>query len=114
MRPRPDFFIAGALKCGTTSLWNYLRAHPAVFMPANKEPNYFCSDLPADLRVGTLAEYEALFSTAPPHALTGEASVFYLYSKVAIGQIMAHNANAKIIVMLRDPIEAARSMHAFQ
>jgi hypothetical protein len=113
VRPTPDFVIAGAPKCGTTSLWNYLRAHPAVFMPANKEPNYFCSDLPAE-RVGTLADYDALFSTAPPHALTGEASVFYLYSKVAIGQIMARNANAKIIVMLRNPIEATRSMHAFR
>jgi hypothetical protein len=114
VKPWPDFFIAGAPKCGTTSLFNYLRAHPAVFMPANKEPNYFCSDLPADLRVGTLAEYEALFSPAPPHSLTGEASVFYLYSSVAIGQIMAHNVNAKIIVLLRNPIEAARSMHAFR
>jgi hypothetical protein len=113
VRPRLDFFIAGAPKCGTTSLWIYLRAHPGVFMPANKEPNYFCSDLPAE-RVGTLAEYEALFATAPPHALTGEASVFYLYSKLAIGQIMAHNANAKIIVMLRNPVEATRSMHAFR
>lgn len=111
---RPHFFIAGAPKCGTTSLWNYLRAHPAVFMPANKEPNYFGSDLPEDIRVGTLAEYEALFSTAPPHALTGEASVFYLYSKVAISQIMAYNVNAKIIVMLRNPVEAVRSMHAFR
>jgi len=113
MRPRPDFFIAGAPKCGTTSLFNYLRAHPAVFMPGNKEPNYFCSDLYTPwAEVGTLAEYEALFATAPPHALTGEASVFYLHSKVAIGQIMARNADAKIIVMLRNPIEAARSMHA--
>ena len=84
VRLTPDFVIAGAPKCGTTSLWNYLRAHPAVFMAANKEPNYFCSDLPAE-RVASLAEYEALFSTAPPHALTGEASVFYLYSEVAIG-----------------------------
>jgi hypothetical protein len=83
-------------------------------MPANKEPNYFGSDLPADLCVGTLEEYEALFSSAPAHALTGEASVFYLYSKVAIGQIMAHNVNAKIIVMLRNQIEAVRSMHAFR
>jgi hypothetical protein len=61
--PQPDFFIAGALKCGTTSLFSYLRAHPAVFMPANKEPNYFCGDLVAQwpdgapFRVGTLAEY---------------------------------------------------------
>lgn len=116
MRPRPDFFIVGAPKCGTTSLFNYLRAHPAVFMPENKEPNYFCSDLPTPWpgHVSTLGEYQALFSTAPAHLLTGESSVFYLYSKVAIGQIMAHNANAKVIAMLRNPIEAARSMHAYR
>lgn len=116
VRPRPDFVIAGAPKCGTTSLWNYLRAHPAVFMPENKEPNYFCSDLPTPWpgHVSTLAEYEALFSNVPPDAVTGEASVFYLYSKVAIGRMMAHNVNAKIILMLRNPIEAVRSMHAYR
>ena len=114
MSPKPDFFIVGAPKCGTTALFNYLAAHPSVFMPDNKEPNYFCTDLTRYGHVATLTEYEALFSPAPPHALTGEASALYLYSKVAIVQIMAHNANAKIIVMLRNPIEAARSMHAFQ
>ena len=115
MSRKPDFFIVGAARCGTTALFRYLAAHPAVFMPELKEPNYFCTDVQwhGDY-VATLTEYEALFSTAPPHALTGEASVFYLYSKVAIGQIMAHNANAKIIVMLRNPVEAARSMHAYQ
>jgi len=82
-------------------------------MPENKEPNYFGSDLPADMRVGTFAEYQGLFSIAPPQVPTGEGSVFYLYSKVAIGQIMAHNAEAKIIVMLRNPVEAVRSLHAF-
>ena len=114
MSPRPDFFIVGAAKCGTTALFRYLAAHPAVFMPESKEPEYFCTDLPRDGHVATLAEYEALFATAQPNALTGEASVMYLYSKVAIGQIMAHNADAKIIAILRNPIEAARSMHAFQ
>ena len=114
MSPQPDFFIVGAAKCGTTALFHYLAAHPAVFMPERKEPNYFCTDLRTYGHVATLTEYEALFSSAPPHALTGEASVLYLYSKVAIGQVMAHNANAKIIVMLRNPIEAARSMHAFR
>jgi hypothetical protein len=111
---KPDFFIVGAAKCGTTALYSYLAAHPAVYMPECKEPNYFCTDLPRYGHVATLSEYEALFSSAQPHALTGEASVLYLYSKVAIGQLMAHNANAKIIVMLRNPIEAARSMHALQ
>jgi hypothetical protein len=113
MSRRPDFFIVGAAKCGTTALFRYLAAHPAVFMPECKEPNYFCPDLRTYGYVTTLAEYEALFSSAQPHALTGEASVNYLYSKVAIGRVLAHNANARIIVMLRNPIEAARSMHAY-
>ena len=113
MSPKPDFFIVGAARCGTTALFNYLAAHPAVFLPERKEPTYFCTDLRTYGEVATLAEYEALFSPAPPHALTGEASVLYLYSKVAIGQIMARNVNAKIIAMLRNPIEAAHSMHAF-
>ena len=114
MSRKPDFFIVGAPKCGTTALFRYLAAHPAVFVPELKEPNYFCTDVPWYDHIATLAEYEALFSTAQPHALTGEASVWYLYSKVAIGKVMAYNANAKIIVMLRNPIEAARSMHAYQ
>jgi hypothetical protein len=114
MSRRPDFFIVGAPKCGTTALFRYLAAHPAVFIPELKEPNYFCADVLRFGHVTTLTQYEALFSPAPPHVLTGEASVMYLYSKVAAGLIMAHNDNAKIIVMLRDPIEAARSMHAFQ
>lgn len=113
MSPKPDFFIVGAARCGTTALFNYLAAHPAVFFPERKEPNYFCTDLRTYGEVATLTEYEALFSPAPPQALTGDASVLYLYSKVAIGQIMAHNVNAKIIAMLRNPIEAAHSMHAF-
>jgi len=107
MSPKPDFFIVGAARCGTTALFNYLAAHPAVFLPERKEPGYFCTDLRTYGEVATLTEYEALFSPALPHALTGEASVLYLYSKVAIGQIMAHNVNAKIIAMLRNPIEAA-------
>jgi len=115
MNPRPDFFIVGAPKCGTTALFRYLGAHPGVFTPERKEPHYFCPDLGQwGGTVASLAEYEALFSSAQPHELTGEASVFYLYSSVAIANIMAHNGAAKIIVMLRNPVEAARSMHAYQ
>lgn len=49
-----DFFIVGAAKCGTTGLYRYLAAHPAVFMPENKEPNFFCSDIRTFGAVGTL------------------------------------------------------------
>jgi hypothetical protein len=113
MSPRPEFFIVGAAKSGTTALYHYLAAHPGVFLPERKEPTYFCTDLRMPGDVATPAEYQALFTSAPPQALAGEASVLYLYSKVAIAQIMAHNPAAKIIVMLRNPVEAARSMHAF-
>ena len=47
MTRRPDFFIVGAAKSGTTSMHDYLRQHPAVFMPAIKELNYFGSDRPS-------------------------------------------------------------------
>ncbi|HEX4388611.1 MAG TPA: sulfotransferase [Steroidobacteraceae bacterium] len=114
MSPKPDFFIVGAPKCGTTALFRYVTAHPAVFTPESKEPNYFCTDLPRYGHVATLADYEALFSGARGGALTGEASVLYLYSQVAVAHIVAHNAAAKMIAILRDPVEAARSMHAFQ
>ena len=42
---KPDFFIVGAPKCGTTSLYYYLRQHPQIFMPDYKEPHYFGKDL---------------------------------------------------------------------
>ena len=45
MTNRPDLFIAGAPKCGSAALFAYLARHPRVFMPAIKEPNFFCTDL---------------------------------------------------------------------
>ena len=105
-----DFFIAGAPKCGTTALFDYLAAHPDVYIPPCKEPNYFCSDLKIP-GVSTSGDYQALFAQAPPRALTGDASAMYLYSEVAIGQIMAHNPAAKIIVMVRHPVTAALSLY---
>ena len=105
-----DFFIAGSPKCGTTALFEYLAAHPSVFMPPCKEPNFFCADIDTGSR-SSLSAYRTLFAAAPPHTLTGEASALYLYSEVAIPSIMAHNPSAKIIVMLRHPVEAARSLY---
>ncbi len=112
MTEGPDFFIAGAMKCGTTALFTYLSHHPSVFMPPIKEPNFFCADLKMKSGVNTPAEYQALFASAPAKALTGEASSVYLYSKVAIERVMAHNPNAKVIVILRYPVDAAHSLHA--
>jgi Sulfotransferase domain len=112
MRAKPDFFIAGASKCGTTALFEYLAAHPQVYMASNKEPNFFCTDLKTTGGVYSLDEYRALFASAPQNCLTGEASTLYLYSTVAIERVLAYNQNAKIIVMLRNPVDAAHSLHA--
>lgn len=110
--PPPDFVIAGAARCGTTALHEYLSRHPAIFLPPNKEPKYFCTDLKTRGGVYDQAKYVALFATAAPHSLLGEASTLYLYSQVAVAAIMANNPATKIIVMLRNPIEAAHSLHA--
>jgi hypothetical protein len=112
MSAPPDFVIAGAPKCGTTALFTYLSGHPEIFIPRIKEPKFFCPDLKTTGGVYTLAEYRQLFAAAPAHCLTGDASVLYMYSKVAIQRIMENNPRTKVIVMLRYPVEAAHSLYA--
>jgi hypothetical protein len=111
MEALPNFFIVGSAKCGTTALFRYLCQHPSVFMPAMKEPKYFCTDLKTVGSIRTHADYMALFAAAPEGCMTGEASTWYVYSKIAIERIMAHNPDAKIIMMLRYPVEAAHSLY---
>jgi hypothetical protein len=111
MAERPDFVIAGAARCGTTALHEYLSQHPRVFMPVLKEPGFFSVDLPGG--VSTLEEYRSLFAAAPAEVLTGEASTQYLYSRVAIERLAAHNPRVKVIVILRNPVDAAYSLHGY-
>ena len=112
MTERPDFVIAGAAKCGTTALFEYLSRHPGIFMPRMKEPKFFCSDLKTRGGVHTPDDYRALFESAPARCVSGEATTLYLYSRVAIERIMAHNPATKVIVILRNPVDAAHSLHA--
>lgn len=107
----PDFFIVGAPKCGTTALYAYLRAHPSIFAPM-KELHYFSQDFPRYGRFKSRPEYLALFEGAEAEGkIVGDASVFYLYSEVAIRNIAAANPAAKVIIMLRDPVEMAPALH---
>jgi len=109
----PNFFIVGAPKCGTTALYEYLREHPNVFMCTPKEPHYFATDLPKKRLVQTLDEYNHLFDKAGEnHKAIGEASVWYLYSDDAIENIKKFNPDAKIIVMLRNPVDFVYSFHS--
>jgi hypothetical protein len=109
----PNLFIAGAPKCGTTAMFHYLGAHNGVFASAVKEPHYFAFDLGAlESRVKSLDAYLELFkgATAEQPCLA-EASVWYLYSSSALEEIHRFNPDAKIIVMLRNPIDLVNSLH---
>ncbi len=112
---RPNFFIAGAPKCGTTALFEYLRRHPDIFVPdpARKESHYFADDLPGLQRYGPHGDYFRLFDRAQPHHQSiGEASVYYLYSSVALARIRKYDPEARIIAMFRNPLEAVYSYHS--
>jgi hypothetical protein len=110
---RPSFFIAGAPKCATTSLYNYLREHPDVFMPyadppifwKTKEPHHFSPDLKVAFTFWSLDDYLALFANAGPKQIAGEASVFYLFSEEAPTRIKQFDPKAKVIIGLRHPVD---------
>jgi hypothetical protein len=111
-QPRPDFFIVGAFKSGTTALYEYLRQHPQVFMPFHKEPLFFGDDLTRRYGRMTLVEYLALFRDARPGQRIGEASTWYLYSTSAAREIAAFAPAAQIVVMLRNPVDVMYAQHS--
>ncbi len=109
--PLPNFFIVGAPRCGTTAMFEYLRQHPDVFMPDVKEPQFLSADLEMPW-LTNLDKYLLLFRNAGNRRRVGEASVFYLYSKNAASEIKRFSPDARIIIMLRDPVEMLYSLHA--
>lgn len=108
----PNFFIVGAPKCGTTALSVYLGAHPQAFMCVPKEPAYFALDLPAIRAVKHWNEYEALFRDASEtHLAVGEGSTIYMQSEVAVAELHRHFPSARLLVMLRNPLDLVVSLH---
>ncbi len=111
---KPNTFIVGAPKCGTTAMAAYLADHPNVFMSSPKEPHHFVyEDMPNKSNFSSLTKYLEIFAGANEnHSIIAEASVWYLYSSDAIKKIAAFDPNAKIIAMLRRPDEMVYSMHS--
>ncbi len=111
---KPNFFIVGAPRCGTTALSEYLGAHPDIFISTPKEPHYFAKDLGEKCRFSqTLEDYLSLFRDVnESYIALGEASVFYLYSSVALQEIKNFNPDAKLIAMIRNPVDLVYSLHA--
>lgn len=135
----PNFFLVGAAKAGSTSVAHYLGEHPQIYLSPIKEPNYFSradidpkhfrellkkrialfdedkyftsSEFPS-LHAAYLTNeqhYKMLFQKAGEKQITGEASVSYLWSPTAPQEIYNANPNAKIIMVLRNPIDRAFS-----
>lgn len=112
MRRKPNFFMVGAPKCGTTALYEYLRTHPNIFMCDPKEPHFFAEDFPRRF-AETMDEYLELFNDCnDEHIAIGEASIWYLYSSVALKNIFEFNQHAKIIVTIRNPVDMICSLHS--
>lgn len=135
---KPDFFIVGAAKAGTTALYDFLSQHPEIYMSPIKEPNYFAKDInPEIIRQKVKERLEAedlnsyfnsgmkrvlhraylrnentylkLFEAASADKAAGEASPSYLYSSLAAREIHAYCPEARIIIILRQPAQRAYS-----
>lgn len=107
--PRPNFFIAGVPKAGTTSLHEYLKQHPQIFMPDYKEPNYFVHGNGVEKWV----DYLALFKDATGKKAIGESSAGYCYCEESPGWIKSVLGNVKIIILLRNPARRAFSLYGW-
>lgn len=117
---KPNTFLIGAAKCGTSALAGYLGSHPGVFFCNPKEPRYWCRDLLGDMRynrssapVETLEGYQSLFAGAKDEPVIAEGSTLYLRSEVAVPEILAFNPDAKFLVMLRNPVDMFHSWHNY-
>lgn len=119
MKTLPNFMIIGAGKSGTTSLYEYLKEHPQVFMSPVKETNFFAlegkqlvdaKNDPNQMNhypwsITVRSEYEDLFKGVDQEKAIGEVSPMYLYTPVAARKIKATIPNVKIVVILRNPVD---------
>jgi len=118
----PNLFVVGAPRCGTTALHDLLAQHPDIYMSPAKEPHFFNGDINRafveyqgqtnDPLTWDLEPYLRLFAGAGEQAYRGESSVYYLFSPEAVERIHGFNPKARIVIMLRDPHEFQRSLHA--
>jgi hypothetical protein len=120
----PNFFIVGAARSGTTSLDRYLSQHPEIYITPKKETHFFAAEHfpaclgPGDDRLSRLLirdedEYAQLFAGATGAKAIGESSAFYLSFPDTAEQIKKTIPDAKIIIILREPVERAYSAYMF-
>lgn len=140
LNKEPNFFVIGAAKCGTTTLYDFLEQHPDVYMSPIKEPHFFCSDIRIEnfsdeykkyvfsrginiqeYVTGNMSKkywewyvedfetYLKLFKNVKDEKAIGEISNGYLFSSVSAQEIKSKYPQAKIIMILRNPVSRAYS-----
>ncbi len=113
---KPNTFIIGAPKCGTSAMAHYLNFHPNVFLCKPKEPFFWSEDYPGLRRIHQITNeerYLKLFRDATEqHSVVCEGSTNYLASKVAVEKILAFNPDARFLVMLRNPVDVVHAFHS--
>jgi hypothetical protein len=113
----------GAPKCGTTSLHYWLSQHPEIFMSKLKEPAFFCTDTiqeaddyngfyTPEFKYRNETTYLSLFQNVKNEKIRGESSSRYFFSKAAPEKIYNLQTKAKIIIMLRNPVNFMHSFHS--
>jgi hypothetical protein len=107
----PNLFLVGAAKCGTTAMASYLGQHPEIYFSNPKEPMFFGHDLEHAWRLPDRERYFELFAAGRGSRYRGEGTVWYLYSRTAAEEIKAFNPEARILVMLRNPVDVMYSLH---
>jgi hypothetical protein len=112
---KPNLFVIGAAKSGTTSLSEYLRGHPQIYMSPLKEPAFFAPDVPSPYNTGPhrfdLERYLGLYDGATNETRLGEASTHYLFSREAPKLVHQLQPEAWIVAVLRNPPDMAHAMH---
>ena len=108
----PNFLIVGAAKAGTSSLYQYLKQHPDIFMPEIKETHFF-SNVEHPL-ADSLPAYERLFAGHTTETAVGEASASYLSDPEAPYEIKRTLENVDIFILLRNPADRAFSHWRYQ
>ena len=112
---KPSIFVLGAPKCGTTTLAGYFHEHPLILAAKPKEPHYFCKDIKAGgLPVSSDEKYIQTFFAGIDRSTIAavDTSVWYLYSEVAVHEILDFNPDARFLVMIRNPVNMVWSLHS--
>ncbi|MEW6729732.1 MAG: sulfotransferase [Acidobacteriota bacterium] len=114
LRLMPDFLVIGAQKCGTTSLYHYLVSHPHIMSPSEKQMHFFDNNFSKGLSWYRTHFPSSLYRYYLKHIhkqgfITGEATPYYIFHPLAPQRIQKHLPNAKLILLLRNPVDRAYS-----